>query len=97
MSYIVVRKSARDPNDVYGQWPRVIEPIIDRKRHQHVRLCCPNGEYVNVPISKNKHGAGIHRLSHHAEPGDLFPVIGESVEEKPIVVERKKRRAFRTK
>jgi len=41
--------------------------------------------------------SGIHRLSHHAEPGDLFPVIGESVEEKPIVVERKKRRAFRTK
>ena len=45
--------------DVYGTWPRVIEPIIDRKHHQHVRLCCPNGEYVNVPVSKNKHGAYV--------------------------------------
>ena len=72
MSYIVVKKSERDKNgkinflfpsrfhnkflDIYGTWPRVIEPIIDRKHHQHVRLCCPNGEYVNVPVSKNKHG-----------------------------------------
>jgi ribosomal protein RSM22 (predicted rRNA methylase) len=45
--------------DIYGTWPRVIEPIIDRKNHQHVRLCCPNGEYVNVPISKNKHGTYV--------------------------------------
>jgi len=45
--------------DIYGKWPRVIEPIIDRKNHEHVRLCCPNAEYVNVPISKNKHGAYV--------------------------------------
>ncbi len=56
MSYIVVKKSERDNKDIYGTWPRVIESIIDRKHHQHVRLCCPNGEYVNVPISKNKNG-----------------------------------------
>jgi ribosomal protein RSM22 (predicted rRNA methylase) len=59
MSYIVVKKSERDKNDIYGTWPRVIEPILDRKHHQHVRLCCPNGEYVSVPISKNKHGAYV--------------------------------------
>lgn len=45
--------------DIYGKWPRVIEPIVERKNHQHVRLCCPNGEYVNVPVSKNKHGASV--------------------------------------
>ncbi len=56
MSYIVVKKSERNKKDIYGTWPRVIESIIDRRHHQHVRLCCPNGEYVNVPISKNKHG-----------------------------------------
>jgi len=103
MSYIVVKKSERDKNDIYGTWPRVIEPIIDRRHHQHVRLCCPNGEYVNVPITKNKHGAALHRLSHHAAPGDLFPVIGELIEDKKIInkeieinPQRRKRRAFRT-
>ena len=105
--------------DVYGTWPRVIEPIIDRKNHQHVRLCCPNGEYVNVPISKNKHGtyvflifcfsiefnhfffSALHRLSHHAAPGDIFPVTGELVEDKTTIIEKdltppRRRRAFRT-
>ncbi|CAF1253765.1 unnamed protein product, partial [Adineta steineri] len=103
MSYIVLKKSERNQNDIYGTWPRIIEPIIDRKHHQHVRLCCPNGQYVNVPISKNKHGTGLHRLSHHAEPGDLFPVTGEVIEDEStkikddlIVSERSKRRAFRT-
>ena len=135
MSYIVVKKSERDANgkrnqlivvydsssfeDVYGTWPRVIEPVLDRKHHQHVRLCCPNGEYVNVPISKNKNGAyailfnhqiflilifsALHRLSHHAEPGDLFPVTGEAVDDKIVVnkeerssPQRRKRRASRT-
>ncbi|UJR28634.1 hypothetical protein I4U23_009866 [Adineta vaga] len=105
MSYIVVRKGERDQNDVYGAWPRVIEPIIDRKHHQHVRLCCPNGQYINAPISKNKHGVALHRLSHHAAPGDLFPVTGELIEEKPIVdkevsvssePQQRRRRAYRT-
>ncbi|CAF0843607.1 unnamed protein product [Adineta ricciae] len=105
MSYIVVRKAERDSNDVYMKWPRVIEPIVDRKHHQHVRLCCPNGQYVNVPISKNKHGVGLHRLSHHAAPGDLFPVTGEVIQESPIVEKevptvseprKRQRRAYRT-
>ncbi|CAF1531262.1 unnamed protein product [Rotaria magnacalcarata] len=103
MSYIVVRKGERDKNDIYGTWPRVIEPIVDRKNHQHVRLCCPNGEYVNVPISKNKHGAGLHRLSHHAAPGDIFPVTAELIEDKSttnkeneIISSPRRRRAYRT-
>ncbi|CAF3406267.1 unnamed protein product [Rotaria socialis] len=103
MSYIVVRKGERDKNDIYGTWPRVIEPIIDRKNHQHVRLCCPNGEYVNVPISKNKHGVGLHRLSHHAAPGDIFPVTAEVIEDKSttnkeneIISSPRRRRAYRT-
>ena len=45
--------------DTYQTWSRVIEPVIHRKNHQHIRLCCPNGEYINVPISKNKHGTYV--------------------------------------
>ncbi|CAF0790368.1 unnamed protein product [Rotaria sordida] len=103
MSYIVIKKAERNKDDIYGTWPRVIEPIMDRKHHQHVRLCCPNGEYVNVPISKNKHGVGLHRLSHHAEPGDIFPVTGELIEDKTInnkedviTPPQRRRRAYRT-
>jgi len=47
--------------------------------------------------------SGLHRLSHHAAPGDLFPVTGELIEDKPIinkeeeiVPKQSKRRAFRT-
>ncbi|CAF3478641.1 unnamed protein product [Rotaria sp. Silwood1] len=110
MSYVVIKKAERNKDDIYGTWPRVIEPIIDRKNHQHVRLCCPNGQYVNVPISKNKHGvlniiffSGLHRLSHHAAPGDIFPVTGELIEDKPIrnkedatTLRQRRRRAYRT-
>ena len=45
----------------------------------------------------------LHRLSHHAEPGDLFPVTGELVDDKTAVnkeetnvPQERKRRAFRT-
>jgi hypothetical protein len=47
--------------------------------------------------------SALHRLSHHAESGDIFPVTGELIEDKsirnkeePIVLQRRKRRAFRT-
>lgn len=62
--------------DVYETWPRVIEPIIDRKKHQHVRLCCPNGEFVNAPISKNKHGVYVIIIlfSILVEPRDSFSI-----------------------
>jgi hypothetical protein len=47
--------------------------------------------------------SALHRLSHHAAPGDLFPVIGELMEDKTIinkeeevVPQPRKRRAFRT-
>ena len=47
--------------------------------------------------------SALHRLSHHAAPGDLFPVTGELVEDKivtkteePTRPPERKRRAFRT-
>ncbi len=47
--------------------------------------------------------SALHRLSHHAAPGDLFPVTGELMEEKIVIKneeqtlpQRGKRRAFRT-
>jgi len=47
--------------------------------------------------------SGLHRLSHHAAPGDIFPVTGELIEEESVInkeeqapPQRRKRRAFRT-
>ena len=45
--------------------------------------------------------SALHRLSHHAAPGDILPVIGEVIEDTPDVVETeptpvaRRRRAFR--
>ena len=45
--------------------------------------------------------SALHRLSHHAAPGDVFPVIGEVIEDRADVVETeptpvaRRRRAFR--
>ncbi|CAF1439922.1 unnamed protein product, partial [Didymodactylos carnosus] len=80
-SYIVIHKAVQQADDMYAAWPRVIEPVIQRKHHQHVRLCCPNGEFVNIPVSKNKYGSGVHRLSQHSESGDLFPIKGDLIGE----------------
>jgi len=47
--------------------------------------------------------SGLHRLAHHAAPGDVFPVTGELIEEKSIInkddlspPQQRRRRAFRT-
>jgi len=42
--------------------------------------------------------SGLHRLSHHAAPGDLFPVTDELIinKEEEIAPKQRKRRAFRT-
>ena len=34
----------------------------------------------------------LHRLSHHAEPGDILPVTGEPMEEEPAVEQKKKKK-----
>lgn len=47
--------------------------------------------------------SGLHRLSHHAAPGDIFPVTGELIEDESVTekeeirtTEKRRRRAFRT-
>ena len=61
--------------------------------------------HIEYLFSCHIYSRAIHRLSHHAAPGDLFPVTGELIEEeqnsKPdreteSTLKRSRRRAFRT-
>ncbi|XP_022257265.1 methyltransferase-like protein 17, mitochondrial [Limulus polyphemus] len=68
-SYVVLRKG-RNGN----KWPRIVEPVLPRRKHVVCRMCCNDGHLHEVIFTKAKHKGHLYRCARISHWGDLLPV-----------------------
>lgn len=55
-SYVVIKKGRRTESSPDQNWPRLVRPVLVRKKHSVCRLCTANGKLEEVVFSASKHG-----------------------------------------
>ncbi|XP_007442030.1 methyltransferase-like protein 17, mitochondrial [Python bivittatus] len=56
-------------------WPRVTQPVLCRKRHVHVHLCCADGTLQHAVVTSKKHSRDLYRCARNSHCGDRLPIL----------------------
>ncbi|XP_076350298.1 ribosome assembly protein METTL17, mitochondrial-like [Tachypleus tridentatus] len=57
-SYVVLRKGRSGNN-----WPRIVQPVLPRRKHVVCRMCCHDGHLHEVIFTKAKHKGHLYRCA----------------------------------
>ncbi|XP_015681288.1 methyltransferase-like protein 17, mitochondrial [Protobothrops mucrosquamatus] len=55
-------------------WPRITQPVLCRKRHVHVHLCCADGTLQHAIVTSKKHSRDLYRCVRNSNCGDRLPI-----------------------
>lgn len=69
--YLVLKKGERPQSD--PQWPRIVRPTMERKKHIHCELCTSQGKLEHLVFTKKKHGKLAYKIVDYSDWGDMIP------------------------
>lgn len=54
-SYVVLKKGPK-ADEAANSWPRIVRPVLVRKKHSICRMCTKHGQLQEVIFCASKHG-----------------------------------------
>ncbi|XP_063158620.1 methyltransferase-like protein 17, mitochondrial [Candoia aspera] len=65
----------RGSEKLMDPWPRITQPVLCRKRHVHVHLCCADGTLQHAVVTSKKHSRDLYRCARSSHCGDQLPIL----------------------
>ncbi|GAB0100907.1 methyltransferase-like protein 17, mitochondrial [Sergentomyia squamirostris] len=73
-SYVVLKKRPRDLSRSEESWPRIVRPVLVRKKHSICRLCTMEGKLQEIIFTAAKHGKMTYHCARKSNWGDRLPI-----------------------
>ncbi|XP_013930151.1 PREDICTED: methyltransferase-like protein 17, mitochondrial [Thamnophis sirtalis] len=70
---------ARGSGESMEPWPRITQPVLCRKHHIHVHLCCTDGTLQHAVVTSKKHSRDLYRCVWNSNCGDRLPVLAADI------------------
>ncbi|XP_026543875.1 methyltransferase-like protein 17, mitochondrial [Notechis scutatus] len=76
-SFLILSRGSRKSME---PWPRITQPVLCRKRHIHVHLCCADGTLQHAVVTSKKHSRDLYRCVWNSNCGDRLPILTPNIE-----------------
>uniref|UniRef100_A0A2D4IG76 Uncharacterized protein n=2 Tax=Micrurus TaxID=8634 RepID=A0A2D4IG76_MICLE len=76
-SFLILSRGSRKSME---PWPRITQPVLCRKRHIHVHLCCADGTLQHAVVTSKKHNRDLYRCVWNSNCGDRLPILTPNIE-----------------
>uniref|UniRef100_A0A8C6XDC8 Methyltransferase like 17 n=1 Tax=Naja naja TaxID=35670 RepID=A0A8C6XDC8_NAJNA len=76
-SFLILSRGSRKSME---PWPRITQPVLCRKRHIHVHLCCADGTLQHAIVTSKKHNRDLYRCVWNSNCGDRLPILTPNIE-----------------
>ncbi|XP_059618435.1 methyltransferase-like protein 17, mitochondrial [Phlebotomus argentipes] len=73
-SYVVLRKKPRDLSQTEDSWPRIVRPVLVRKKHAICRMCTKEGNLQEIIFTAAKQGKMTYYCAKKSNWGDRLPI-----------------------
>ncbi|GIY26328.1 methyltransferase-like protein 17, mitochondrial [Caerostris darwini] len=82
ISYVVFKKGHKLKDE--NSWPRIIQPVMRKSRRAICRMCCNDGKFKELTITKNKN-RHAYRCAASSSMGDFLPFNIEELDTEEVL------------